>query len=86
MYRERGAMIDAERLACNLLSSAPLVFNPFAPMAQEPLHASSALNELFPIATADARRVLFEHSPGRGDLTLLGDYSAFDLLIEYIEL
>jgi hypothetical protein len=85
MYRERGAMIDAERLACNLLSSAPLVFNVFAPMAQELLQASSALNELFSIATADARRVLFEHSPGRGDLKFLGDYSAFDLLIEYVD-
>ncbi len=66
MYREIGAMIDPERLACNLLSSAPLVFNLFAPMARELLQASSVLNELFPIATADARRVLFEHSPGRG--------------------
>jgi hypothetical protein len=54
-------MIDGERVACNLLSSAPLVFNLFAPMAQELLHASSALNELFPIATADARGILFEH-------------------------
>ena len=63
MYREIGAIIDPERLACNLLSCAPLVFNLFAPMAQELLHASSALNELFPIATADARRLLFEHSP-----------------------
>jgi hypothetical protein len=85
MYRELGAMIDAERVACNLLSSAPLVFNCFAPMAQELLHASSALNELFPIATADARRVLFEHSPGRGNPTFLGNYSAFDLLIEYVD-
>ena len=63
-------MIDPERLACNLLSSAPLVFNLFAPMAQELLHA---LDELFPIATADVRRLLFEHSPGRGDLKFLGD-------------
>jgi hypothetical protein len=78
-------MTDPERLACNLLSSAPLVFNLFAPMAQELLHASSALNELFPIATADVRRLLFEHSPGRGDLKFLGDYSAFDLLIEYVD-
>jgi hypothetical protein len=60
MYREIGAMIDPERLACNLLSSAPLVFNLFAPLAQELFHASSALNELFPIGTADARRLLFE--------------------------
>jgi hypothetical protein len=55
MYREVGAIIDAERVACNLLSSAPLVFNLFSPMVQELLHASSALNELFPIAIADAR-------------------------------
>jgi len=85
MYRELGAMIDAERVACNLLSSAPLVFNLFAPMAQELLHASSVLNELFPIATAHARRVLFEHRPARGSTTFLGDFSAFDLLVEYID-
>jgi hypothetical protein len=85
MYREIGAMIDSERLACNLLSSMPLAFNLFAPMAQELVHASSVLNELFPIATANAQRVLFEHSPGRGDLKFLGDYSAFDLLIEYVD-
>jgi len=78
-------MIDAERVACNLLSSAPLVFNLFAPMAQELLHASSVLNELFPIATADARRVLFDHRPARGSTTFLGDFSAFDLLVEYID-
>lgn len=85
MYREIGAMYEAQRLACNLLSSMPLVFNLFAPMAHELLHASSALNELFPIATADARRVLFEHSPDRGNPKFTADYSAFDCLIEYVD-
>jgi hypothetical protein len=34
MYCEIGSFIDAERLACNLLTSMPLVFNLFAPMAR----------------------------------------------------
>jgi hypothetical protein len=84
-YRERGAMYETERLACNLLSSMPLAFNLFAPWAHELLHASSALNELFPIATADARRVVFEHSPDRGNPKFTGDYSAFDFPIEYVD-
>src|ERR1700730_6565663 len=40
-YRERGAMYEAERLACNLLSSMPLAFNLFAPWPHALLQASS---------------------------------------------
>ena len=40
-YREIGALIDAERLATNLLSSMPLTFNLLAPWGHSLEHASS---------------------------------------------
>jgi hypothetical protein len=45
-YREIGALIDAERLATNLLSSMPLTFNLLAPWMQAPERASGYLREL----------------------------------------
>jgi hypothetical protein len=65
MYRERGAMVDAERLACNLLSSAPLVFNLFAPMAQELLHASNSAKPSAN-ATSDRQYGSIARAPLRG--------------------
>jgi len=81
-YREIGALIDAERLATNLLSSMPLTFNLLAPWGQAPERASSYLIELLPAFTG-ARQLLFEHSPGRGNPKFTGDYTAFDALIRY---
>jgi hypothetical protein len=45
-YREIGALIDAERLATNLLSSMPLTFNLLAPWGHTPERASGHLREL----------------------------------------
>jgi PD-(D/E)XK nuclease superfamily protein len=47
-YREIGALIDAERLATNLLSSMPLTFNLLAPWGRAVERASSYLIELSP--------------------------------------
>jgi hypothetical protein len=82
-YREIGALIDAERLATNLLSSMPLTFNLLAPWGHALEHASSYLIELLPAFTGAARKLLFEHSPGRGHPKFTGDYTAFDALIRY---
>jgi hypothetical protein len=54
-YREIGAMIDAERLATNLLSSMPLTFNLLAPWMQVPERASGYLRELLPAFEDPAR-------------------------------
>jgi hypothetical protein len=62
-YREIGALIDAERLATNLLSSMPLTFNLLAPWGHALERASSYLIELLPAFTGAARQLLFEHSP-----------------------
>ena len=55
-------MIDAERLATNLLSSMPLAFNLLAPWMQAFERTSGYLRELLPAFTGTARQLLFEHS------------------------
>jgi hypothetical protein len=82
-YREIGALIDAERLVTNLLSSMPLTFNLLAPWGHALERASSYLIELLPAFTGTARQVLFEQAPGRGNPKFTGDYTAFDALIRY---
>ena len=82
-YREIGALIDQERLATNLLSSMPLTFNLLAPWGHSLERASGYLIELLAAFTGSARQILFEHSPGRGNLKFTGDYTAFDALIRY---
>jgi hypothetical protein len=84
-YREIGALIDAERLATNLLSSMPLTFNLLAPWMQALEPASGYLIELLPAFTGSAHQLLFEHSPGRGNSKFTGDYTAFDALIRYTD-
>jgi hypothetical protein len=64
-YREVGALIDAERLATNLLSCMPLAFNLLAPWGHAPERASGYLLELLPAFTGAAHQILFVHSHGR---------------------
>ncbi len=82
-YREVGALIDAERLATNLLSSMPLTFNLLAPWGHAFERASSYLIELLPAFTGAAHQLLFEHSPSRGNPKFTADHTAFDALIRY---
>src|SRR3984893_8377095 len=80
-YREIGALICADRLATNLLSSMPLAFNLLAPWGHTLEHASGYLLELLPAFTGSAHQLLFEDSPGRGNPKFTGEYTAFDALI-----
>lgn len=83
-YREPAALIDEGRLYGNLLSSMPLAFNVFGLLKLDLSFASRVLGELFPdLAGAKVQAILFEHSPGRGDPTLTGDHSAFDVFLRY---
>ena len=81
-YREDGALFDEKRLFSNLLSSHPLTFNLFGPLKRDLRAASKIFRRLFPSLVKDVTGILFEHSPGRGDPTLLADYSAFDVLLQ----
>jgi len=83
-YQERHALIDQNRLFCNLLSSMPLAFNAFGPLRQNLDLAAQVLRAIIPgIDLKAVREVLFEHSPGRQDPTLTGDRSAFDVAFIY---
>lgn len=84
VYQERGAFIEQGRLRQNLLSSMPLAFNLFGPMAEDYGLASKVLRSLIPCL--DLRRVLnvrFEHSPDRNHPDFTGDQSAFDVAVVY---
>ena len=75
-YREIGAFIEEQRLWENLLSSQPLTFNLFAHCQTAPDHGLALFNHLFPGFFGQVGKFAFEHSPGRGDPTYLGDYTA----------
>jgi len=80
-YREVGALIEEQRLWENLLSSQGLTFNLFARASADRAYATRLFAELFPDLIAEVHRVIFEHSPGRGDGRYLGDHTAFDLFV-----
>jgi hypothetical protein len=79
---EEDACIDEERLFGNALSSMPLVFNMFGPMALDSKLATAVFRELLPGFVRSVERIQFEHSPGRRDERFLADRSAFDLAVQ----
>lgn len=78
---EEDAAIDDERLFGNALSSMPLVFNMFGPMALDRKLATAVFRELLPGFVRSVERIQFEHSPGRRDERFLSDRSAADLAV-----
>lgn len=84
VYRERGAVIDEDRLWSNLLSSQALAFNVLGPMRLDLDLATAFLRAMSDdLADVTATSVVFEHSPGRRDPSLTGDCTAFDAVIRY---
>lgn len=84
-YQEAGATIDQRRLFGNLLSSMPMCFNLFAPLAFDHDLATRVVRQLFPSTDIHAViGILFEHSPGRLHPELTGDRSAFDVGIVFV--
>jgi hypothetical protein len=79
LLREDGAAIDEDRLVANSLSSQPLVFNAFGPLALDVKLAAGVFCELLPDFVHSVEKVVFEHSPGRRDDRFLADRSAFDV-------
>lgn len=74
VYREIGALIDADRLFRNLLSSMPLVFNLFGPLKRDPEFATRVMRLVLPGFNGTITNILFEHSPGRGNPAFSADY------------
>ncbi|MBR1232086.1 PGN_0703 family putative restriction endonuclease [Bradyrhizobium sp. AUGA SZCCT0182] len=84
IMREEGACYDEERLFGNALSSMPLAFNVFAPLAMDLKVASAVFRQLLPNFVNDVVAIRFETSPGRREERFLNDGTAFDLAIEVI--
>lgn len=86
IMREEGAAIDEERLFGNALSSMPMSFNLFAPMALDLSLATAVFKQLLPEFVQEVKGFKFEHSPGRerkkGEW--LEDGTAFDLAVKVI--
>ena len=81
-YREDDALIQEDRLYRNMVSSHPATFNVFGPLKLDPKLASSVARRLCPDLVRKVTGVLFEHSPGRRDIRLTHDRTAFDVLIK----
>lgn len=81
LLREEDAAIDEDRLITNTLSSMPLVFNAFGPLALDPNLATAVFRQLLPEFVHSVERIAFEHSPGRRDERFLADRSAFDVAV-----
>ncbi|OGS34751.1 MAG: hypothetical protein A2293_03465 [Elusimicrobia bacterium RIFOXYB2_FULL_49_7] len=78
-----GGLIGEPRIWNNLLSSQPLCFNLFGELHFNLDMATSFFTGLFPDRIDKVTSVKFEYSPGRGNDRYLGDYSAFDVFVEY---
>lgn len=81
IMREEGAAIDEDRLFGNALSSMPLCFNMFGPLALDLELATSVFRRLLPEFVHTVEQITFEHSPGRRELRFLADGTAFDLAV-----
>lgn len=82
LLREEDAAYDEDRLIANSLSSMPLVFNAFGPLALDMRLASKVFRELFPGFVRSVENVRFETSPGRKDDRYLSDRSAADVALD----
>jgi hypothetical protein len=81
---EDDAAIDPERLFGNALSSMPLCFSLFGPMALDLELATSVFRGLLPGFVQEVEQIIFEHSPGRRNERFLSDRTAFDLAVRVI--
>lgn len=81
LMREEGAAIDEERLFGNALSSMPMTFNLFGPLALDLKLATAVFYHLLPEFVHTVERIAFEHSPGRREARFLNDGTAFDVAV-----
>lgn len=79
---ELPAGIERHRLLCNMLSSPPMCFNLFAPIALDAALAPSLLAALIDEPVERVARVMFEHAPSPL-AEYLDDGTSFDAFVEY---
>jgi hypothetical protein len=81
--REDGKLFSKPRIYDDLLSSQPLCFNLFGELKADRDRATALGRHLWPARVDRVTRIEFEHSPGRGDETYLGNRTAFDVYFEH---
>ena len=84
ILREEGACYDEERLFGNALSSMPLVFNLFAPLAMDLELASAVFRQLLPDFVNNVVSYSLRNFSGRREARFFMDGTAFDLAVEVI--
>jgi len=84
VLREEGAMVNYERLHRNLLSSEPLTYNLFVPLALNLDLATAVFRQLLPAFVQRVTGIRFETSPGRHDPRYLHDGTAADAALSVI--
>lgn len=84
IVREEGAMVNYDRLTRNLLSSEPLTYNLFVPLALNLDLATALFRRLLPAFVHRVTSIRFETSPGRYDPRYLADGTAFDAALSVI--
>jgi hypothetical protein len=81
--RRGGGAVEPYRLLHNMLSSQPMCFNLFAPLALDLTLARDLVGVMVPETIAAVTRVDLEWAPIPSD-EYLGDRTAFDAAIEYV--
>ena len=77
-WREDDALIEADRLYRNMVSSMPATFNLIGPLALDQGLASAVMRRLCPDFVKKVSSTLFEHSPARRHPAFTNDRTAFD--------
>lgn len=81
--KETWQTLSVDRLYADMLSSMPMCFNLFGPLAMDPSVATEAVRTWWPDAPGRVRQVRFEWSPGRRiGGRFLENSSAFDAAFE----
>ncbi len=81
--REKGAVIQKDRLLRNMLSSQPMAFNLFGELTVDLDLATKVFRKLISSDIKKVTKIIFEHSDGRGDPEYSSDSSAFDVFAEF---
>lgn len=84
LSHQDGKLISEPRIWENLLSSQPLTFNLFGELHFDLKLATKFFKKMYPDSVSEVTKILFEHSPNRGDSNYTGDHSAFDVFIEFL--
>ena len=81
--KSQGKLYGKPRIFNDLLSSQPLCFNLFAELQRDLPLATEVMKNLTNGLVGSVTAIDFEWSPGRGDLRLTGDRSAFDVYVSF---